>query len=184
MGSDEGTLIGHGLAAQVREAAERIAKEQAAAAAADDEATRIEQPAMQDEELTRIEQPAALAGPAVPPPPAGRARLPGVSAPGSVDAAPLARNKPSSVRVNAPPPMAKDADAVVTAPEIASEDVSRLQRASQATVAISPNQMRDLSEQLHRPKKQRSMLLWFAVPAAVFGVIAIIIAIYLLVAGQ
>jgi len=205
-GPEEGTLIGHGLAAQVRAAAEKMAAEQAAAeqaeaeqvavnASTEDEPTRIEQPAMDQVEPTRLEQPAAAEPVSFPPPPPGRAKVPGVFAPGAMgpsggrgSASASLRAVPDAAPPPPPPPPPAEAlvgaDSVPTAPEISVDDVSKLQRASQDTVAISPTQMRYLSQKMKRPRRQSSMLLWFAVPAAAFGVIAILVAVYLLISGQ
>lgn len=199
-GGDDRTMLGHGMAAKVREAAERIERQAAEAAAAasarpevspapptagpspsEDEPTRLETPAMELEEPTRLETAAAVDDEAlVPPPPAGRARVPGVMAPGAVA-------QSTSVRVRGPAPEEPprpSADSIVTMPEVAAEDVAKLQRAAQATVAISPAQMQDLSRQIRGSAKQSSKLIWVAVPVAAIGVIAIVIAIYFLTTGS
>ena len=191
-GADERTLIGHGMAAKVREAAERAERDKAlkaakeaeragavAAAAAinasEDEPTRLETPTMDQDEPTRLETSAMDAAASVPPPPPGRARVPGVMSPSAV-------SQNIKVRMPAPAPR-PSADTIATMPEVDASDVAKLQRAAQETVAISPAQMRDLSQQMRPPKRGASKLLWFAVPAAVMGVIAIVIAIYVLATG-
>lgn len=157
-GLEEATLIGSGLAAKVRAEAERIQRERGRPRAAKREPSKSRQPAASRPSPRGPSAPSASVKVNVPSPPPGRASMPSVRAPGALRRPdPAVRRTSERAGPSAPvrrksdvaDPPTRQMDAADLKPT--SDDVHRQQRASQATVAVTADQLDALRQQVRPP---------------------------------